>query len=249
MSTADEIIARSAWAAAVPADATPGRAWLAACRHWPPAGIGPDLPDEAVRWLPRELADDFGVSLPHGAAGALVYAWGQIREAECSALRYVPLTDDAQPGPWFGRDRSTERIVGSLVGRVFALTGPNGRDTTFVESEVDALAVTLSGKPPGLVVAVTESRAALEGMAGYVAARVTHTLRETARMEHGDKVVPLGAMAHYPKAGTMRPADMLADTVDTVVRDFAAVEPDAARLAAAWRAVLAVVDTERRYRA
>ena len=47
--TAD--VAAAILAAAVPADDTPARVYLAARGTWPPLGIGPDLPP-AVRWLP-----------------------------------------------------------------------------------------------------------------------------------------------------------------------------------------------------
>ena len=40
------------WAAAVPADHTPARVYLAGRAVWPPDSIGPGLPDD-VRWLPR----------------------------------------------------------------------------------------------------------------------------------------------------------------------------------------------------
>ena len=49
---ADSAIAVRLWAAALPADDTPARAYLAGRWVWPPDGIGPNLP-ASVRWLPR----------------------------------------------------------------------------------------------------------------------------------------------------------------------------------------------------
>ena len=74
-----ERLARALWAAAGPPDSTPGRAYLARRRSWPPAGTGPELP-ATVRWLPvsKAPAADQATKwhgLPDGAAGTLVFAW------------------------------------------------------------------------------------------------------------------------------------------------------------------------------
>jgi len=68
-------------AAAVPADDTLARDYLAGRGTWHPAGIGPDLPP-TVRWLPADVAEQIRhhdgdwerrVQLPYFAAGAVVY--------------------------------------------------------------------------------------------------------------------------------------------------------------------------------
>ena len=73
-------IAGRLWAAAVPADDTPARAYLAGRSVWPPDGIGPGLP-APVRWLPRgavrrDVAADW-YDVPEHTAGAIVYAFRQ----------------------------------------------------------------------------------------------------------------------------------------------------------------------------
>ena len=70
-------IAGRLWAAMVPADDTPARAYLAGRSVWPPGGIGPDLP-ASVRWLPRgavrsDAAADW-YDVPAHSAGAIVYS-------------------------------------------------------------------------------------------------------------------------------------------------------------------------------
>jgi len=74
-------LAAAILAAAVPADDTPGRDYLAGRGTWTPAGIGPDLPP-TVRWLPADIAEQMRhhdgdrerrVQLPYFAAGAVVY--------------------------------------------------------------------------------------------------------------------------------------------------------------------------------
>ena len=73
-------IAGRLWAAMVPADDTPARAYLARRSVWPPGGIGPDLP-ASVRWLPRgAVGRDVAANwydVPAHTAGAIVYAFRQ----------------------------------------------------------------------------------------------------------------------------------------------------------------------------
>ena len=74
--------------AAVPADQTPARRFLARHWIWPPYGIGPDLPS-SVLWLPlrsagvrAELVQAQRGATPPWAArdgcGAVVYCWGAV---------------------------------------------------------------------------------------------------------------------------------------------------------------------------
>ena len=74
------------WARSVPADATPGRLYLAHRFAWPPPGIGLDLP-ATVRWLAHEEAPGSNraakwYALPDGAAGALAFAWRRPGDAD-----------------------------------------------------------------------------------------------------------------------------------------------------------------------
>ena len=77
---ADSAIAGALWAAAIPADGTPARAYLAARWVWPPDGDGPGLP-ASVRWLHRgavrrDVAANW-YDVPKSTAGAIVYAFRQ----------------------------------------------------------------------------------------------------------------------------------------------------------------------------
>ena len=107
-------IAGRLWAAAVPADDTPARVYLARGRSvWPPDSIGPGLP-ASVRWLPRgavrrDVAADW-YDVPEHTAGAIVYAFRQPGGATIRAVGLDALDADgrrpdqtpvpASPGLW-----------------------------------------------------------------------------------------------------------------------------------------------------
>ena len=100
-------IAGRLWAAAVSADDTPARTYLAGRWVWPPDGIGPSLP-ASVRWLPRgavrrDVAADW-YDVPEHAAGAIVYAFRQpggatIRAVGLDALDADGRRPDQTPAP------------------------------------------------------------------------------------------------------------------------------------------------------
>ena len=103
-------IAGRLWAATMPADDTPARAYLAGRWVWPPDGIGPSLP-ASVRWLPRgtagrDVAADW-YDVPKQTAGALVFAYrlpgGDLAAVELEAL----LTDGTRPRSPMAEDLRT----------------------------------------------------------------------------------------------------------------------------------------------
>ena len=131
-------IAARLWNAAVPADDTPARVYLAGRSVWPPDGIGPSLPT-AVRWLPRGAvrrdvaADWYGV--PEHTAGAIVYAFRQPGGATIRAVGLDALdADGRRPG------KRWRRTFGQKKGAAFAVGAAGGDPLVVVEGEVDAIA-------------------------------------------------------------------------------------------------------------
>ena len=131
-------IAGRLWAAAVPADDTPARAYLAGRSVWPPDGIGPGLP-APVRWLPRgavgrDVAADW-YDVPEHTAGAIVYAFRQPGGATIRAVGLDALDGGSrQPG------KRWRRTVGQKKGAAFAVGAVGGDPLVIVEGEADALA-------------------------------------------------------------------------------------------------------------
>ena len=129
-------IAGRLWAAAVPADHTPARAYLAGRLVWPPDGIGPGLP-ASVRWLPRgAVGRDVAAKwydVPEHTAGAIVYAFrqpgGDLAAVELEAL----LTDGTRPDPRW------RRTYGPRTGAAFEAAAGDGA-TVLCEGAVTALA-------------------------------------------------------------------------------------------------------------
>ena len=117
-------IAGRLWAAAVPADDTPARAYLAGRSVWPPDGIGPGLP-APVRWLPcgavgRDVAADW-YDVPEHTAGAIVYAFRQPGGATIRAIGLDALDGGGrQPG------KRWRRTVGQKKGAAFAVGAVGG---------------------------------------------------------------------------------------------------------------------------
>ena len=131
-------IAGRLWAAAVPADDTPARAYLAGRSVWPPDGIGPGLP-APVRWLPRgavgrDVAADW-YDVPEHTAGAIVYAF---RQPGGATIRAVGL--DALDGGGRQPGKRWRRTVGQKKGAAFAVGAVGGDPLVIVEGEADALA-------------------------------------------------------------------------------------------------------------
>ena len=131
-------IAGRLWAAAVPADHTPARVYLAGRLVWPPDGIGPGLP-ASVRWLPRgtagrDVAADW-YDVPEHTAGAIVYAFRQPGGATIRAVGLDALdADGRRPG------KRWRRTFGQKKGASFVVGAVGGDPLVIVEGEVDALA-------------------------------------------------------------------------------------------------------------
>ena len=131
-------IAGRLWAAAVPADDTPARVYLAGRSVWPPDGIGPGLP-APVRWLPRgavgrDVAADW-YDVPEHTAGAIVYAFRQPGGATIRAVGLDALdADGRRPG------KRWRRTFGQKKGAAFVVGAVGGYPLVIVEGEVDALA-------------------------------------------------------------------------------------------------------------
>ena len=135
---AHRAIAGRLWAAAVPADHTPARAYLAGRLVWPPDGIGPGLP-ASVRWLPRgavrrDVAADW-YDVPEHTAGAIVYAFRQPGDATIRAVGLDALdADGRRPG------KRWRRTFGQKKGAAFVVGAVGGGPLVIVEGEADALA-------------------------------------------------------------------------------------------------------------
>ena len=124
------------WAAALPADHTPARAYLAGRWVWPPDGIGPGLP-ASVRWLPRgAVRRDVAAKwydVPKDTAGAILYAFrqpgGDLAAVELEAL----LTNGTRPDPRW------RKAYGPRTGAAFE-AAEGGETTVLCEGAVTALA-------------------------------------------------------------------------------------------------------------
>ena len=132
-------LAAAILAAAVDADDTPARAYLAARWTWPPVGVGPHLPP-AVRWCTaRDVSPS--VRLPTAAAGLLVYRFGRADmrhdEAPAASVEVVTAAGEPLTPRW-------RRTFGVRTGRVFEVPVAVGGNLALVEGERDALAVALT---------------------------------------------------------------------------------------------------------
>ena len=136
--------------AAVPADDTPARIYLARRWTWPPLGIGPDLPT-TVRYvdaidMPEGRRDD-GTPywlLPAAAAGCVVFKLADPAGERPPAVSLEAVTVDGRRLDWFGRER-WRRTYGSKTGLVFEARNDSGGHLWLVEGECDALALALCG--------------------------------------------------------------------------------------------------------
>ena len=188
-------VAAAILAAAVPADDTPARAYLARRGTWPPAGNGPDLP-AAVRWLPpaawellptwpgpdgrpRRLRPprDGVTSLVPGAppvpvCGAVVF---ELARPGCApdavTLEAVTAAGNRPAERW-------RRTVGNAAGRTFEVAAPTGDPwpdaaaaplvVAIVEGEADALALARL-RLPGVLVRAAGGTAGVRRGAAVVA--------------------------------------------------------------------------------
>ena len=191
--TAD--VAAAILAAAVPADDTPARVYLAARGTWPPLGIGPDLPP-AVRWLPpgawehlptwpgrdgrplrltppadgvRSLRPD---APPVPLCGAVVF---ELARPGCApdavTLEAVTAAGNRPAERW-------RRTVGNAAGRTFEVAAPTGDPwpdaaaaplvVAIVEGEADALALARL-RLPGVLVRAAGGTAGVRRGAAVVA--------------------------------------------------------------------------------
>ena len=141
------------WAAAVPADASAGRVYLAKRFAWPPHGIGPDLP-ATVRWLAREAAPGRDKAarwygLPDGAVGALVFAWRRPGDADlapvAASMEALDVNGDRLTPRW--RRTFGNRSGAAFEARAMATPKPAtvaGLEVHVAEGEADALALSLA---------------------------------------------------------------------------------------------------------
>ena len=135
------------WARSVPADATPGRLYLALRLAWPPHGIGPELP-AAVRWLDANTAPGKAPAakwygLPDGAAGALAFVWRDTHtedpDPRAVSMEAIGAAGERIEPRW-------RRTFGTRAGAVFEARAPRGGDSPVhvAEGEADALALVLA---------------------------------------------------------------------------------------------------------
>ena len=195
---------RALWAAAAPADDSPGRGYLAWRRAWPPAGTGPNLP-ASVRWLAREAAPARDVAarwygLPAGACGTLVFAYRPLLPAPESlpaALSLLAVSAAGERVTWFGERAVKVRTVGSRTGLVFtARPGPAGEPLHVAEGEVTALTLA-SWCGPGAVVAAGGT----SGLRNVELSRCFHTVNVWAdRDAGGDGQLAAAALAERLQA-------------------------------------------------
>ena len=130
------------WSSSIPADGTPGNAYLHERGAWPAwaYAINAPLPED-VRWVSREGAPPVAVSahwpgLPDGACGALLVVLRSAATGEVQAvlLEGLDVTGARLPERW-------RRAFGSSQRTVFVARDAEGSDTVhLVEGPVDALA-------------------------------------------------------------------------------------------------------------
>ena len=136
--------------AAVPADDTPARKYLAQRWTWPLVGIGPDLPT-TVRYvdagdMPEGRRDD-GTPyrlLPAAAAGCVVFKLADPAGERPPAVSLEAVTAAGLRLDWLGRPR-WRFTYGYKTGLVFEARNDPGGHLWLVEGECDALALTLCG--------------------------------------------------------------------------------------------------------
>lgn len=144
-------VARAILAAAVPADASLARVYLARRGTWPPITVGPDLP-ATVRWLQADMVKELPtwtrngrtlrLILPADAAGVVVFEFARPGQPPDG----VSLTAVAGTGDrvLFGNGEKA-LTFGGRSGRVFEARNVAGGLLWLVEGECDALALTLCG--------------------------------------------------------------------------------------------------------
>ena len=186
-------MAADLWAAAQPADATPGRDWLAGRFVWPPRGLGPELPADC-RWLPRNVWRE----IPAVAAGALLFGYRQA--GTLTGLGAVLISRIGERVLWW--QRAKERGIGKRSGAVFEARTGGGEPLHVAEGPADALALAVQPALRGRVVAAG-------GSAG---------LRNAADLGAGETLLyrdpdPAGRQAALDAAASIRAAGRRAQIV------------------------------------
>ena len=121
-------------AAAVPADDTPARAYLASRGTWPPAGSGPDLP-AVVRWLPPSTwahlptwtdgGRERRLSPPRDGVTRLLLGAAPVRlRCRCAALLAPTVARLAAAGITIGPHTATPEWYGESLNLAAALDVP-----------------------------------------------------------------------------------------------------------------------------
>lgn len=135
--------------AAVTADDTPARRYLARRWTWPLVGIGPDLPT-TVRYvdagdIPEQRRQDgtpYRV-LPAAAAGGVVFVLTDPAGRLPPAVSLEAVTAKGRRLDWCGHER-WRRTYGSKTGLVFEAANTPGGYVVLAEGECDALALALT---------------------------------------------------------------------------------------------------------
>ena len=247
--TAD--LARAILTAAVPADDTPARAYLAKRWTWPPNGTGPDLP-AAVRWIPRaDVPLQNGEHgpynpLPATAAGAVVFKLVDPAGERPPAASLEAVTDagDLVTPRW-------RRTYGSKAALVFEARSDPGGALVLTEGERDALALALTGAG-GVVRAVlgtpgyrAEAAADVDARPVVLVPDVDHAgAAAVTKLLAADLDGRAVRLAPWPAPATGDPAAWLAGDISerAGIREYDGRMSRADADRAAWRALLAAVE-------
>ena len=236
-------VAAAILAAAVSADATPARVYLARRWTWPPDEIGSDLP-AAVRWCAaRDVPSE--AHLPSTAAGAVVYV-----------LRRPDVLDDPTPAVSMEAVTTAGELVtprwrrsfGEKTGRVFEVPINADGAVVLVEGERDALAVAMTIHA-GVVRSVGGTAGYRDQAAADLCARPVILMPDA---EHTGvaavtRLLLPGALpsrvVRVVRAADGDPADWLAAwlTERAGIREYDGSADRRAATAAAWRDLLAAV--------
>lgn len=145
-------LAKRLWAAGLPPNSGPVRAYLARRRLWPDSDQAVVLPEESLRWLPaatlhrllprKRLQDGSRpCPLPKSAAGCLTFAY-RTEKSRLTAVSLDALTADAR----FPEEGRFRRTYGVREGAFFTPRRRKGNGAVVVcEGELDALAALALG--------------------------------------------------------------------------------------------------------
>lgn len=142
-------VARATLAAAVPADDTPGRVYLARRGTWPPRSVEPDLPP-TVRWMEADAVKALPtwtrngktrrLVLPGAAVGVVVFELARPGQPP-DGVSLTAVNDNGNR-VLFGQEKA--RTLGGKAGRVFEAANRPGGYVVLAEGECDALALSLT---------------------------------------------------------------------------------------------------------